>query len=180
VDIRPADAADAAGCAAIYAPFVTGTAVSFETEPPTATAMADRIAKCQLTHPWLVADGDGDLLGFAYASVHRRRPAYRWAAEVSVYVAPTARRRGVGRALYGRLFTDLDECGFRLALAGVTLPNPASVALHEAMGFEPVGIYRGVGYKLGAWHDVGWWQRPLGAGASGDPIPPLTYPEITG
>ena len=178
--IRPARAADSAGCAAIYAPFVTGTAVSFETEPPTAAQMAERIASCLRTHPWLVAEDRDGLLGYAYATAHRRRPAYRWAAEVSVYVRPQARRRGVGRALYGRLLNDLSRCGYHLALAGVTLPNAASVALHEAMGFEPVGVYRGVGYKLGAWHDVGWWQRALGSVAAGDPAPPVPYPEISG
>ena len=160
--IRPARAGDSAGCAAIYAPFVAETAVSFETEPPTAAQMAERIASCLRTHAWLVAEDGDELLGYAYATAHRQRPAYQWAAEVSVYVAPTSQRRGVGRALYGQLLVDLAAYGYRLALAGVTLPNPASVALHEAMGFEPVGVYRGVGYKLGAWHDVGWWQRTLG------------------
>lgn len=180
MQIRPAGAEDGAGCAAIYAPFVTGTAVSFETEPPTSAGMSERIERCLRTHPWLVAEDEGILLGYAYGTTHRRRPAYRWAAEVSVYVAPTARRRGVGRALYGRLLADLTECGYRLALAGVTLPNPASVTLHEAMGFEGVGVYRGVGYKLGAWHDVGWWQCPLGAGIAADPAPPVPYREISG
>ena len=178
--IRPAEAADGAGCAAIYAPFVTGTAVSFEAEPPGPAQMAERITRCRLTHPWYLAEDADTLLGYAYAAAHRERPAYRWAAEVSVYVAPPARHREVARALYARLLTDLSECGYRLALAGITLPNPASVALHEAMGFEPVGVYRGVGYKLGAWHDVGWWQRSLGVGATGDPAPPVLYREISG
>jgi len=169
--IRRARVADGAGCAAIYAPFVTETAVSFETEPPNAAQMAERITTCLRTHAWLVAEDGDELRGYAYAAAHRRRAAYRWAAVVSVYVAPTAQRRGVGRALYGRLLADLDGYGYRLALAGVTLPNPASVALHEAMGFEPVGVYRGVGYKLGAWHDVGWWQRTLGAGTADHPAP---------
>jgi L-amino acid N-acyltransferase YncA len=173
--IRRARAEDGAGCAAIYAPFVTETAVSFETEPPTAAQMAERIVTCLRTHPWLVAEDGDELLGYAYATTHRQRPAYQWAAEVSVYVAPRAQRRGLGRALYGRLLTDLAACGYRLALAGVTLPNPASVALHEAMGFEPVGVYRGVGYKLGAWHDVGWWQHALGAGTVDDPAPPEPF-----
>jgi L-amino acid N-acyltransferase YncA len=178
--IRAARAEDGAGCAAIYAPFVTETAVSFETEPPTAAQMAERIASCLRTHPWLIAEDNDELLGFAYATAHRQRPADQWAAEVSVYVAPTARRRGVGRALYSRLLADLTGFGYRLALAGVTLPNPASVALHEAMGFEAVGVYRGVGYKLRAWHDVGWWQRAIGAGTADVPAPPAPHTPISG
>jgi L-amino acid N-acyltransferase YncA len=178
--IRRARAEDGARCAAIYAPFVVETAVSFETEPPSAAQMAERIARCLRTHPWLVAEDGGELLGYAYATAHRQRPAYQWAAEVSAYVAPAAQRRGVGRALYGRLLADLAACGYRLALAGVTLPNPASVALHEAMGFEPVGVYRGVGYKLSAWHDVGWWQRALGDATADEPTAPVPYPQISG
>jgi L-amino acid N-acyltransferase YncA len=178
--IRPAWAQDSAGCAAIYAPFVTGTAVSFETEPPTAAQMAERIASCLRTHPWLIAEDGDEFLGYAYATAHRHRAAYRWAAEVSVYVGPQARGRGVGRALYGRLLADLSRCGYRLALTGVTLPNPASVALHEAMGFEPVGVYRGVGYKLRAWHDVGWGQRAIGAGTADVPAPPAPHTPISG
>ncbi|HEY2772110.1 MAG TPA: arsinothricin resistance N-acetyltransferase ArsN1 family B [Solirubrobacteraceae bacterium] len=166
---------DAAACAAIYAPFVVDTAVSFEERPPDATEFAARIARISATHPYLVAvDGDR-VLGFAYASQHRERSAYRWAADVAVYVAAGSRRSGIGRALYEVLLPMLASQGFRIACAGVTLPNPASVALHEAVGFTPVGIYRGIGYKHGAWHDVGWWQlqlAPDGADPSSAPGAP--------
>jgi L-amino acid N-acyltransferase YncA len=161
--IRDADAAaDAAACAAIYAPFVTGSATSFEELAPDAATFAERIARTAERFPYLVADADGRVAGFAYAGPHRARAAYRWAAEVSVYIDPDFRRRGVGRALYERLLGLLERQGLTLALAGITLPNDASVALHEAVGFRSVGVYRRVGFKAGAWRDVGWWQRPLG------------------
>jgi len=104
---------------------------------------------------------DGDTIGFAYGSPHRERAAYRWAADVSVYLAARAHRRGIGRALYESLFELLAQQGIRTLCAGVTLPNEASVALHEALGFAPVGIYRKIGFKFGSWHDVAWWQRQL-------------------
>jgi phosphinothricin acetyltransferase len=156
--IRPAAPSDAAACAAIYAPFVTDGVESFEETPPGETEMARRMAAA---HLWLVAVEDGAVVGYAYGGRHRERAAYRLTVEVSVYLAPAARGRGLGRALYTELFTALAERGFRTALAGVTLPNAASVGLHEAMGFTPVGVFRAVGWKFGAWHDVGWWQRSL-------------------
>ena len=160
--IRAADPSrDGAPCAALYAPFVRETAISFEEEPPTAAAMADRIANVWHRYPWLVAERRGELAGYAYASEHRSRPAYRWAADVAVYVAPGHRRAGVARSLYARLLGLLAAQGIYSACAGITLPNPASVALHESLGFELVGVYRRIGFKVGAWHDVGWWQREL-------------------
>ena len=173
--IRPADPArDAAACAAIYAPFVTGTAVSFEEIPPSPEQFAAKIAALRATHPYLVCERDGAVAGFAYGAPHRERAAYRWAADVSVYVAPAAHRRGVGRALYAALFERLRAQRFQIACAGITLPNDASVGLHEALGFEPVGVYRAIGWKAGAWRDVGWWQlrlQPWDAAASGSPPP---------
>jgi phosphinothricin acetyltransferase len=175
--IRHADAArDAAACAEIYAPFVTGSAVSFEEEAPSAEQLAARIATYSERYPWLVADHAGAVAGFAYAGAHRARAAYRWAVEVTVYVHPEHRRQGVGRRLYETLLPLLTRQGLTLAIAGITLPNPASVALHEAVGFEPVGVYRRVGFKAGTWRDVGWWQRPLadpGPGTPPDPGPPV-------
>jgi phosphinothricin acetyltransferase len=160
--IRSADAdRDAAACAAIYAPFVLESAVSFEEIAPDAAAMEERIRGVEATHPWLVAEDEGRVVGYAYASPHRERAAYRWAADVAIYVDAAARRSGVGRSLYEALLTRLREQGFHVACAGITLPNDASVALHEALGFEPVGIYRGIGWKAGAWRDVGWWQLRL-------------------
>jgi L-amino acid N-acyltransferase YncA len=172
--IRHVDpAADAADCAAIYAPYVLDGVASFETEPPTAEQFGERIERYVLRHPWLVAeDDDGRVIGFAYGSQHRERAAYRWAADVSVYVDPSHHRRGVGRSLYVPLFELLDRQGMRTLHAGITLPNDASVGLHESLGFEPVGVYRRVGWKAGQWWDVGWWQRPLGAVTDGDPGPP--------
>jgi phosphinothricin acetyltransferase len=156
--IRAASAHDAEACAAIYAPYVTDTAITFETEPPSPTEMAERIATAQRTHAWLVLEHDGRVVGYAYGGRYKPRPAYRWACEVSVYLERGRRRTGGGRALYRALFDKLAERGFRTAVAGMTLPNEASVGLHRAMGFEPVGTYRRIGWKHGAWHDVAWTQ----------------------
>jgi len=152
---------DAAGCAAIYAPYVLASATSFEETDPDEGKMADRIARTSTTHPWLVAERGGELLGYAYACRHRERPAYRWSTDVSVYVDEGQWRQGVGRRLYEALFEHLRRQGFRTACAGITLPNVASVALHERLGFAPVGVYRRIGWKAGAWRDVGWWQLEL-------------------
>jgi phosphinothricin acetyltransferase len=168
--IRLARAHDAAPVAAIYAPFVTGTATSFEYSPPDAAEMAARIASTLVYAPYLVQEIEGEVLGFAYASKHRERAAYQWSVDVSVYVHERARRKGVGRALYTSLFALLRLQGFYTAHAGITLPNPASVGLHEALGFRPVGVYQSVGFKRGGWHDVGWWQLPLRA-RTGTPEP---------
>jgi len=162
MQIRPADPTrDAAAIAAIYAPFALHTAVTFDEAPPSPEQFAARIAELEATHAYLVAEDDRGVAGYAYGGPHRERPAYRWSTEVSVYIDERARRRGVGRALYGVLLPRLAERNFCQALAGVTLPNDASVALHEACGFTPVGIYRGIGWKAGAWRDVGWWQKRL-------------------
>ncbi|MDQ1747615.1 MAG: hypothetical protein QOD07_1878 [Frankiaceae bacterium] len=172
--IRPATPADAAAIAAVYRPYVTDTVISFETEPPDADEIARRMAAPPLL-PWLVAERAGAVTGYAYASAHRARAAYRWSADVSVYLEPGERGRGTGRALYARLVEILRELGYVGAYAGVTLPNPASVGLHEAMGFRPVGVYRGVGHKFGRWYDVGWWQLPLADPPPDDPAEPRPW-----
>jgi phosphinothricin acetyltransferase len=160
--IRDADPSrDGAGCAAVYAPFVTDSAASFEERAPGAEEFGRRILRTSKTHPWLVAEDGGAVVGFAYGCPHRERTAYRWAADVSVYVSPERHRRGIGRALYGALLPLLVRQGFHVACAGITLPNEASVALHESFGFRPVGVYRRIGFKRGAWWDVGWWQLEL-------------------
>ena len=159
--IRLATPDDASGVQAIYAPIVRETAISFELEPPTVAEMQQRIVKSLEHWPWLVCERRGDILGYVYASQHRTRPAYQWSVDVSVYVHPNARHSGVGQALYRSLFALLTLQGFYNAYAGITLPNPASVGLHESLEFQSVGVYRAVGYKLGAWHDVGWWQLTL-------------------
>ena len=171
--IRAADPArDAAACAAIYAPHVEGSAVSFEERAPEAGEMADRIERYGASHAWLVAEGDGAVAGYAYATAFNERPAYRWSTSVSVYVDEGARGQGLGRALYEALFERLRERGFRTACAGITLPNPASEALHRRLGFEPVGVNREIGWKDGAWRDVGWFQLELAPAPDGPPPEP--------
>jgi phosphinothricin acetyltransferase len=171
--IRMARAEDAAQIAAIYAPYVTGAATSFELEPPDAVEMSARIESVLALTPWLVCAGDdGVLVGYAYAARHRERAAYRWSVDTTVYVRADRHRRGAGAALYRALFALLRLQGFYVAHAGITLPNAASVGLHEALGFRPVGVYPAVGWKLGAWHDVGWWHLPLQERPA-TPAPPL-------
>jgi phosphinothricin acetyltransferase len=173
--IRHAIPADAAACAEIYLPSVAEGVASLEEVPPGAGDMARRIEAIQHTHPWLVDERDDELAGYAYASRHHERSAYRWATDVTVYVAERHRRRGIGRGLYERLFELVREQGFTVACAGITLPNDASVGLHESLGFEPVGVYRKVAWKLGEWRDVGWWQLellPMGDGRPAEPREP--------
>jgi L-amino acid N-acyltransferase YncA len=134
---------------------------SLEDVPPDAEEMTSRIRAISQTHPWLVDERDGELAGYAYASRHHNRSAYRWATDVTAYVSERQKRRGIARGLYERLFELVRAQGFTMACAGITLPNEASVGLHEAFGFEPVGVYRKVAWKHGEWRDVGWWQLEL-------------------
>jgi L-amino acid N-acyltransferase YncA len=174
LNVRDADpAGDAAACAAIYAPYVLDSVISFEEQAPTEAEFRARIESYAATHAWLVAELDGAVVGYAYACTFNPRPVYRWSASVSVYVGADQRGRGVGRALYGELFDRLRRRGFRMACAGITLPNQASVALHESFGFHSVGVLREIGWKRGGWHDVGWWQLELAAAAEGAPAEPL-------
>jgi L-amino acid N-acyltransferase YncA len=166
VNVRDATSADAAACAAIYAAYVHDTVITFETDPPSEAQMAARIAAAQQTHAWLVLEDRG-VVGYAYGTAFKARAAYRFACEVSVYLEPGRRRTGSGRELYEALFERLAERGYRMAVAGMTLPNAASVGLHTALGFEPVGTYRRIGWKHNRWHDVAWMQRSLGN--DGDP-----------
>jgi L-amino acid N-acyltransferase YncA len=163
VGIRDAIDADAAACAAIYRPYVCEGAISFETEPPTAQEMDDRIGKAQRTHAWLVAEVEGQVVGYAYAHPFASRAAYRWSCETSIYIDADHHGVGVGRALYEALFAQLMKRGYRNAFAGMTLPNEASTRLHLGAGFEQAGIYRHVGWKNNAWHDVAWFQKTLGS-----------------
>lgn len=156
--VRSAVPGDAAAVAAVYAPYVEASVASFEDVAPDAVQTAERMAA---SLAWLVACEDGQVVGYAYATPHRDRAAYRWSVDVSVYLAPVAHRRGTGRALYERLLADLRARGFVNAYAGITLPNAASVGLHEALGFRQVARYPHVGFKHGAWHDVGWWALAL-------------------
>jgi phosphinothricin acetyltransferase len=169
--IRLATADDAAQILGIYGPFCY-TPVSFEVVAPSLDEMRRRVAAQEGKLPWLVGDDDGTILGYVYATLHRSRAAYQWSVDVSAYVADGCRRRGIGQALYTSLFRLLALQGYVNAYAGIALPNPASVGLHEAVGFSRVGIYHGVGYKNGAWHDTGWWERPL-TEREHDPAPPV-------
>ena len=159
---RRATADDAAAIASIYAPYVRASVVSFETEAPDAAEIASRIAAIGDLYPWLVAcDEDGAVLGYAYGCAFRTRPAYRFSVETTVYVADGAHRRGIGGLLYRRLLGLLEAQGFTQAIGAITIPNEASIALHETLGFVRAGIYEKVGFKLGEWRSVGLWQRPL-------------------
>jgi len=160
--VRDATEHDAAACAAIYAPYVTDTVVTFESEPPSAADMAQRIAAAQQTHAWLVLEDDGRVVGYAYGGPYRSREAWRWSCETSVYLETGRRRGGGGRALYTALLDRLAARGYRTAIGVMTLPNDASEGLHRAMGFAAVGVHPRIGWKFGAWHDVAFAQRALG------------------
>jgi L-amino acid N-acyltransferase YncA len=159
--VRAAIADDAAAIASIYAPYVVGSIVSFEIQPPEADEMARRIAGAEGRYPWFVACDGGEVLGFAYACAFRTRPAYRFTVETTVYVADGAHRRGIGTLLYRVLLPVLEAQGYAQAIAAITLPNEASVRLHEAVGFAQIGTYEKVGFKFREWRSVGLWQRAL-------------------
>ena len=161
VEYRIAGVDDAGAIADIYAPYVRDTIISFETEAPDAHEIAQRMARLGRNYPWLAASSGGRLVGYAYACENRSRLAYRWSVDAAIYLDAAAQGRGIGRALYQRMFDLLRAQGYVNAFAGISLPNSASVGLHEAMGFTLIGIHRQVGYKLGAWRDVGWWQLAL-------------------
>jgi L-amino acid N-acyltransferase YncA len=202
-NIRLATTGDAAAVSAIYAPYCEGSAVSFEQVAPTAEEMAQRIATVTAQRPWIVLEGasgpskarrgrasasaggapraseedDACVIGYAYASPHNERAAYRWSVSTAIYIDGSHHRRGAGRALYTTLFALLRQLGYRQATAGITLPNPASVGLHAAFGFAPVGVYRQIGYKMGSWHDVGWYQVEIQP-ASARPADPRSIGEL--
>jgi L-amino acid N-acyltransferase YncA len=177
--IRLARESDAEAVQRIYAPSVLHSVVSFETEPPSVEEMRSRIVKVLARLPWLICERQERVIGYVYASPHRERAAYGWSADVTVYVDADHHRHGVGRALYTSLLQALKVQGLYNAFAGVALPNPGSVGLHEAMGFPPVGVYRAVGYKFGRWHDVGWWQLALRPHLP-DPAPPASLDSVAG
>lgn len=161
LSIRSASAADAPALLAIYAPYVERTAVSFEETVPGVDEFAARVRRSLERWAWLVAERDGRCVGYACGSTHRERAAYRWSVETSAYIDASAQRQGVGKALYRALFEALIARGYCNAYAGMTLPNDASAALHASVGFEPIGVFRRVGFKFGRWHDVAWSQRRL-------------------
>lgn len=160
--IRTATMEDVEGILAIYAPFILKTSISFEEEVPEIDTFWNRMQAIMKNNAWLVCHIDGLIVGYAYATLHRERPAYRWTREVSVYVAPDFQRRRVALGLYTALVELLRIQGIRNILAGITLPNEKSVGFHEQFGFSPVGIYKHVGFKFDQWHDVGWWEMRIG------------------
>jgi phosphinothricin acetyltransferase len=162
--MRPAAPGDAAELLSIYRPIVEKTVTSFELECPSEKEFARRIETANAAHAWLTAEIDGKIAGYAYATAHRARAAYKYSAETSAYVHEDFRGQGVGGGLYRRLLDELSGLGYCNAFAGITLPNPASVALHESVGFVPIGTFPRVGYKFGSWRDVGWWHRPIRGG----------------
>jgi len=175
VSLRVAERTDAAAIASIYRPYVETTAVTFETEPPAAPSVARDMRARLETYPYFVAESEGDgVVGYAYAGRLREREAYRWTVELSVYLDRDRRRRGIGSALYAALLYTLDRQGFANAYGAVTLPNPESVGFHESLGFDRVGRFPDAGYKLGAWHDVAWYVRPLGD-RDGTPAEPVAF-----
>ena len=175
--IRLADALDAEAIADIYAPSVAASAVSFEAEPPSADEMRQRITETTVTYPWLVCERDGLVTGYAYATRHRIRAAYQWCVETSVYVHSDFQHHGIARGLYTSLFAILTAQGFVNAYAGITLPNARSVALHEKLGFLPLTVYRGTGFKIGEWYDVGWWHLIISPHPA-SPAPPKPLADV--
>ena len=170
--VRLATPDDAESIAAIYAPYVRDTAISFDEEAPTPGAMAHKIASTLENYPYLVFDEGDSVLGFAYGSLHRAKPAYRWSVETTVYAAQHLHRRGIGTALYAELLDILTRQGFHAAFAGIVPPNQGSVGLHEAMGFVYIGTFAEIGFKHGRFHDLGWWRRTLAEGPPRrDPVP---------
>src|SRR3954462_12752027 len=170
-NIRLARADDARHCLEVSAPAVRAAPSPSEPAPPSVAGMRERIEQTLAMFPWLVEERDGRVMGYAYASWHRERKAYQWSADVSCYVHPDARRQGVGSRLYAVLLRTLHRQGFHAAFAGITLPNAASEALHEAASFKRIGVYRGGGYKGGGWRDVGWYQCILGDAVPEPPAP---------
>jgi len=178
--IRLAADTDAQAIAAIYAPYVENTPVSFEYDPPTPEEMALRIRNVRAAElPWLVATDEGRLVGYAYATRHKERAGYQWCVESSVYVDRSSHRTGIGRALYARLFEILRELGYQNVYAGTTLPNDQTVKFHESFGFAQTARFDSVGFKHGKWHDTAWWHLSLGPHPN-PPPPPRLLRDIEG
>ncbi len=174
ITIRAAGAADAAGIQAVYAPYVAASPATFEEELPGVEEIGARMLAAP-RKPWLVAETDGEIVGYAYASAHHPRASYRWSADTSVYLAASMHRRGLGRRLYDLLLPEVRALGYLQVFAGITLPNAASVALHTAVGFEQTGLYRNVGYRLGAWRDVASFGMALSSPLPTVPVEPRPW-----
>jgi len=168
---------DAAAVAAVYRTAVEGSHISFEEHAPSPSEMAERMRSVLVRAPWLVAEVDGAVSGFAYAGPHHERAGYRWSVDISVYVAEGHRGKGIGRMLYDALLSYLRRQGIVNAYAGIALPNSASIALHESIGMHPIGVYERVGFKFGRWHDVAWYGLRL-AEPEGLPPEPIPLPDL--
>ena len=178
LSIRKAGPKDVPGMLEIYRPFVENSAITFEVIPPPAETFRNRVAEVQVEAPWLVCiSGAGEVAGFAYAGRHRKRAAYRYTRELSVYVRPEFRRRGIATGLYVALIELLKLQGYSNALIGITMPNPGSIDFHESMGFRPVGVYHRVGIKSGRYYDVGWWEMALSDAEQEDILLPADLEE---
>ncbi len=177
--VRVADpTVDAERVAEIYRLYVTDTLISFEDVAPTGPEMADRMRVLLAWTPWLVAENDdGVVVGYAYASRHRERPGYRWSVDISVYIDDAWHRRGIGRAIYAELLDVLRRQRMINVYAGITVPNPGSVGLHESVGMRQIGVYDKVGFKFGQWHDVAWYGMRLREPGT-DPAEPIAFPEL--
>ena len=175
--VRLATPTDGAACAAIYAPYVAGTAISFETLPPTADEMAARIARTTERTPWVVVEVDGTVRAYAYGTRHRDRAAYDWTVETTVYVDREFGRRGLGTLAMGAVVEVLRLQGAHLLVAGITLPNPGSVRLHESLGYVPIGEFEAIGWKFGGWHGVAWYALELGP-RDAEPTPLVPLPSL--
>ena len=172
--IRTATPDDSESILKIYAPYIVKTSYTFETEVPTVDSFKERISSYLKNWPWLVCELDGVIAGYAYGTRHRERVAYQWSIESSVYVHDDYQRMGVARALYTALINILKLQGFRNLYAVINLPNDKSVSFHEKLGFEYFATYKNVGYKLGRWKNVGWWQLQLNE-YSLEPEPPMNF-----
>lgn len=175
--IRLATPEDAAGILDIYAPYISKTSFTFETDIPSVEEFAERIKIYLITWPWLVCETEGKITGYAYATRHRERTAYQWSVESSVYIHDDFQKAGLGRILYKTLFEILKRQGFNNVYAVINLPNDKSVVFHENSGFQYFATYEKVGYKLGKWKNVGWWQ--LSINDYGDePAAPIKFSEL--
>jgi len=175
--IRLASSADAEGILAIYAPYITGTSFTFEAEVPSKETFAERINSYLKFWPWLVCEVDGKIAGYAYGAKYRERAGYQWCVECSVYVHDDFQRKGIAGKLYTGLFEILKKQGYRNVYAVINLPNDKSVELHESLGFTWFATYENVGYKLGKWKTVGWWQLVINDYCD-EPAAPLPFSEL--
>jgi phosphinothricin acetyltransferase len=170
---------DGPACAAIYAPYVADTSISFELVPPDGAEMGARIARTIARTPWVVVEVDGVVRAYAYATRHRERPAYDWTVETAVYVDRDFARQGLGRIAMLAVLAILRLQGAHLVVAGITLPNEGSVELHLRLGFGRIGGFEAIGWKRGAWHGVDWFALELGP-RSDEPAPLVPLPQIAG